>query len=232
MPAPYRVSVVIPFYNEEENVTLLLEEVLRSVPDAEIIAVDDGSTDGTLHKLQSNPKITVVHSKKNLGQSAALFQGLHQAKGDVCVMLDGDGQNDPADIPVLLNELKNFDFVCGVRRKRQDTWSRRIGSQWANAVRRKVLGDHATDTGCTLKAMRQEHVKHLIPFNGMHRYIPALLGGADLTMGEVLVNHRARQFGVSKYTLGGRALRGIWDLVGVRWYLGRQIHWPSRRLPS
>jgi dolichol-phosphate mannosyltransferase len=130
-----------------------------------------------------------------------------------------------------LKGLEEFDFICGVRRKRQDTWGRRIGSKWANAIRRFTLGDHATDTGCTLKAMRREHVKHLIPFNGMHRYIPALLGGAGLKMGEVLVNHRPRRFGVSKYTLGGRALRGIWDLVGVRWYLSRQIHWPSRRLP-
>ena len=226
-----RVTVVIPFYNEEENVTELLREILQSQPDAEIIAVNDGSTDHTLEKLKAEARVTVVDAPKNLGQSAALFQGLNAATGEICVMLDGDGQNDPADIPLLLKELEQVDFVCGVRRNRQDTWSRRVGSKWANAIRRFALGDHATDTGCTLKAMRREHVKHLIPFNGMHRYIPALLGGADLTMGEVLVNHRPRRFGVSKYTLGGRALRGVWDLVGVRWYLGRQIHWPSRRLP-
>jgi dolichol-phosphate mannosyltransferase len=226
-----RVSVVVPFYNEEENVTELLEEILQSQPEAEVIAVNDGSTDRTLEKLRENPRIIVVDAPQNLGQSAALFQGLHAARGEICVMLDGDGQNDPADIPLLLEKLEVFDFVCGVRRKRQDSWSRRIGSRWANAIRRLALGDQATDTGCTLKAMRREHVKHLIPFNGMHRYIPALLGGADLKMGEVLVNHRPRRFGVSKYTLGGRALRGVWDLVGVRWYLSRQIHWPSRRLP-
>jgi len=231
MSFPYCISVVIPFFNEEENVTHLLDEVQKVLPEAEIIAVDDGSTDGTLQRLEAHAGVKVVHSSKNLGQSAALFQGLHAATGEVCVMLDGDGQNDPADIPLLLKELERYDFVCGVRRKRQDTWSRRIGSKWANAIRRSVLGDHATDTGCTLKAMRREHVKHLMPFNGMHRYIPALLGGADLTMGEVLVNHRSRQFGISKYTLGGRALRGVWDLVGVRWYLGRQIHWLSTRLP-
>jgi dolichol-phosphate mannosyltransferase len=226
-----RISVVVPFYNEEENVDELLQEILQSQPEAEIIAVDDGSTDGTLEKIKSHARVTLVQAKKNLGQSAALFQGLHAAGGEICVMLDGDGQNDPADISRLVEALDRYDFVCGVRRKRQDSWGRRVGSKLANSIRRGVLGDRATDTGCTLKAMRREHVKHLIPFNGMHRYIPALLGGADLTMGEVLVNHRPRRFGVSKYTLGGRALRGIWDLVGVRWYLSRQIHWPSRRLP-
>ncbi|NJK92077.1 MAG: glycosyltransferase family 2 protein [Blastochloris sp.] len=221
-----QVSVVVPFYNEEENVTELLREILQCLPEAEVIAVNDGSTDGTLGKLRENGRVRVLDLPRNLGQSAALFQGLHAATGEFCVMLDGDGQNDPADIPLLLKALEDRDFVCGVRRKRQDTWSRRLGSRWANSIRRFVLGDQATDTGCTLKAMRREHVQHLIPFNGMHRYIPALLGGADLRMGEVEVNHRPRRFGVSKYTLGGRALRGIWDLVGVRWYLSRQIHWP------
>lgn len=222
-----KISIVIPFYNEEENVASLLREIESCQPGAEIIAVDDGSTDRTAELIRSFPGVRCVALKKNLGQSAALFQGLHAATGDICVMLDGDAQNDPADIPLLLEKMSEYDFVCGVRRKRQDSWSRRIGSKWANAIRRSVLGDRATDTGCTLKAMRREDVQHLIPFNGMHRYIPALLGGAGLKMGEVEVNHRSRRFGVSKYTLGGRALRGIWDLVGVRWYLSRQIHWPS-----
>jgi lipid-A-disaccharide synthase-like uncharacterized protein len=147
-------------------------------------------------------------------------------------MLDGDGQNDPADIPVLVAALAQADVACGWRRNRRDNWSRRVSSQIANHLRRAVLNDGIRDTGCSLKAMRREHVRYLIPFNGLHRYIPALLKNAGLTLVEVPVNHRPRTRGVSKYTIGGRALRGLRDLAGVRWLLARQILFTPAALPA
>ncbi|MDD5261138.1 MAG: glycosyltransferase family 2 protein [Methylacidiphilales bacterium] len=220
-----KISIVIPFYNEEENVETLLQEILECQPQAEIIAVDDGSTDGTAKKIKRFRKVRLLSMGRNLGQSAALYYGLHAATRPICVMLDGDGQNDPHDIKKLLQHIGSHDLVCGVRAHRQDSTFRKIASRLANAIRRCMLADGASDTGCTLKAMKREHVKHLIPFNGLHRYLPALLKSAGLKITEVPVHHRPRQYGVSKYTVAGRALRGIYDLIGVRWYLSRHILW-------
>lgn len=222
-----KVSIIIPFYNEEENISSVIEEVKRAQPEAEIIAVNDGSTDSTAQKLAEESGIRVITIPRNLGQSAALYLGLNAASGDICVMMDGDAQNDPSDIPALLDQMKNADVVCGYRKKRQDSRAKKIASRIANKIRSAVLGDGIRDTGCTLKAMRKEHVKHLIPFNGLHRFLPALLRAADLKIIEIPVNHRPRKFGKSKYTIGGRALRGIYDLIGVQWFLKRRIHWPS-----
>ncbi len=221
------VSIVIPFYNEEENVTELLEEIRRACPDAEIVGVDDGSRDATQARIREFPGAKLVALPSNVGQSGALYAGLQQASGDICVMLDGDGQNDPADIPLLVSKLSGADLVCGYRRNRMDTWNRRAASRIGNGVRRWFLHDGIRDTGCSLKAMRREHVRFLIPFNGMHRYIPAMLKTAGLSIVEVPVNHRPRRRGVSKYTIGGRALRGVRDLIGVSWLLRRQIRFPA-----
>ena len=224
---PAALSVVIPFYNEEENVAELLREVRAVCPDAEIVAVDDGSTDSTQARILAEPGVRLVALGRNLGQSAALYAGLHRASGDICVMLDGDGQNDPADIPSLVRALGQADVACGYRKNRQDTWNRRAASRIANGIRRWFLHDGIRDTGCSLKAMRREHVGYLVPFNGMHRYIPALLKNAGLSIVEIPVNHRPRLRGVSKYTIGGRAWRGIRDLVGVSWLLQRHIAFPA-----
>ncbi|MFH1066887.1 MAG: glycosyltransferase family 2 protein [bacterium] len=221
-----KISIIIPFYNEEENVQAVIDEVKRANPDAEIIAVNDGSTDATAQKLAAQTDIRVISFPRNLGQSAALYEGLNTATGDVCVMMDGDGQNDPADISELVKRVGERNLVCGYRRKRHDSWKRKLASRVANAIRNAILHDGARDTGCTLKAMRREHVRLLIPFNGLHRFIPAILSSAGLSIVEVPVNHRPRRAGQSKYTIGGRALRGILDLVGMRWFLKRQIHWP------
>lgn len=221
------LSIVIPFFNEEENVAELLGEVRRACPDAEIVAVDDGSSDGTQAQIRAVPDVLLVALGRNLGQSAAIYVGLQQATGELCVMLDGDGQNDPADIPLLVAASSSADLVCGYRRNRRDTWNRRAASRIANAIRRWFLHDGIRDTGCSLKAMRREHVRFLIPFNGLHRFIPALLKNAGLTLAEVPVNHRPRLRGVSKYTIGGRALRGLRDLFGVRWVLTRQLRFPA-----
>jgi dolichol-phosphate mannosyltransferase len=226
------LSIIIPFFNEEESVEPLLREVQATCPDAEIVAVDDGSSDGTLERIQAMPGVRPLALPFNLGQSAALYAGLIHARGCVCVMLDGDGQNDPADIPALVASLEKADFVCGYRQTRQDSCSRRIASRMANSIRRFFLKDQVRDTGCSLKAMRREHVGYLVPFNGLHRYIPALLLNAGLTLVEVPVNHRPRIRGVSKYTIGGRALRGLRDLFGVSWLMVRQIRYPAGVLPG
>ncbi len=222
-----RLSVIIPFLNEEANVSNVLREVRAVCPDAEILAVDDGSTDGTRARLAATPGVVVVALARTCGQSAALYAGLVRAQGDICVMLDGDGQNDPADIPALLAALDRADAVCGFRLGRCDGWRRRLGSTVANAIRQAWLHDGVRDTCCSLKALRREQVRFLVPFDGMHRYIPAMLQNAGLTVAEVPVRHRPRRHGVSKYTLTGRALRGLRDLLGVRWLLTRRRRFPA-----
>jgi dolichol-phosphate mannosyltransferase len=222
-------SVVIPFYNEEACVRPVLEEVRACQPDAEIIAVDDGSSDGTWASICSIPSVRGLRLTQNRGQSAAMYAGMRAAKGDLVVLMDGDGQNDPADIDKLLELLTQpgVDVACGQRVKRRDTLSRRVASKAANAIRRSILNDGISDTGCSLKAFRREHVDLLVPFNGLHRYLPAIFKHAGLKLAEVPVNHRARTQGFSKYTSWNRALRGIYDLMGVRWLLNRKIIYPA-----
>jgi len=227
----HSLSVVIPFFNEAELVSDVLREIRSILPTAEIIAVDDGSTDGTGKIISALNDIRLIALQKNCGQSAAMYAGLRAAKGELIAMMDGDGQNDPAEIPKLVEAMSSADVVFGVRKNRQDTKSRLIASQIANAIRRLALGDNATDTGCSLKVIRREHVALLVPFNGLHRYLPAFLQRAGLKSVEVPVNHRSRKAGVSKYTIKGRALRGIYDLIGVRWLLSRRIIWPVDQIP-
>ena len=144
-------------------------------------------------------------------------------------MIDGDLQNDPADIPKLLAEIeRGADLVCGYRAQRKDTFVKRVTSRVANFVRSRFTKDGVRDTGCTLKAMRRECISALIPFKGMHRFIPALVKGAGFRLVEIPVNHRARKFGQSKYGLGNRALRATVDMFGVRWLLSRQLNYKSR----
>ena len=227
----HSLSVVIPFFNEAELVSDVLREIRSVLPTAEIIAVDDGSTDGTGKIVSALNDIRLIALQKNCGQSAAMYAGLRAAKGELIAMMDGDGQNDPAEIPKLVEAMAYADVVFGVRKNRQDTKSRLIASKIANAIRRLALGDNATDTGCSLKVIRREHVALLVPFNGLHRYLPAFLQRAGLKSLEVPVNHRSRKAGVSKYTIKGRALRGIYDLIGVRWLLSRRIIWPVDQIP-
>jgi len=143
--------------------------------------------------------------------------------------MDGDGQNDPADLPALLELLRSnqADFACGIRTPRMDSWQKRIASRIANSIRRVVLMDGAHDTGCSLKVIRREDARFLIPFKGMHRYLPALLGAAGLRLGELPVRHRPRRAGTSKYTIAGWAWVGIQDLIGVGWLNRRRVAWPS-----
>ena len=225
------LSVVVPLYNEEANLPSLQEElrVALSGLDYEVILVDDGSIDRTVERIEAAPNIRLIRFEKNSGQSAAIYAGLTAARGATVVIIDGDLQNDPADIPKLLAEIsRGADLVCGYRIKRRDTVTKRLTSRIANAVRSRYTKDGVRDTGCTLKAMRRECISALFPFKGMHRFIPALVKGAGYRLVEVPVNHRPRRFGQSKYGLGNRALRATIDMFGVRWLLSRRLNYKIR----
>jgi glycosyltransferase involved in cell wall biosynthesis len=225
------VSVVVPLFNEEENVPILQGELSAALSglDYEIIFVDDGSTDGTVRRIAPDPRVRLLQFERNAGQSAAMYAGLNSARGDVAVLIDGDLQNDPADIPRLLAEIeRGADLVCGYRAERKDTLVKRVTSRVANFVRSRFTKDGVRDTGCTLKAMKRECVAALLPFKGMHRFIPALVKGAGYRLVEIPVNHRPRKFGLSKYGLGNRALRATTDMFGVRWLLSRRLNYKVR----
>lgn len=221
-------SVVIPLYNEADNVAILQKEIKEALAgrNYELILVDDGSSDGTVARIARDPEVRVLEFEKNAGQSAAMLAGMNAAQGLVVVLLDGDLQNDPRDIPLLLAEVeKGADLVCGYRAHRRDTVVKKLTSRIANFVRSRFIGDGVRDTGCTLKAMRRECVSALVPFKGVHRFIPALVKSAGYRLVEVPVNHRSRQFGVSKYGLGNRAFRATADMFAVRWLQSRRIEY-------
>jgi len=227
------VSVVVPLYNEEENVAILQRELTDALSglDYEIIFVDDGSRDETVSRIVPDPRVRVLRFEKNAGQSAAIFAGLQAVRGGVAVLIDGDLQNDPADIPRLLAEIsRGADLVCGYRAQRKDTVVKRITSRVANFVRSRFTRDGVRDTGCTLKALRRDCIAALVPFKGMHRFIPALVKGAGYRLVEIPVNHRPRRFGQSKYGLGNRAVRATIDMFGVRWLLSRRLNYRLREL--
>ena len=197
--------------------------------DHEIIFVDDGSIDRTAERIENAANVRVVRFTKNVGQSAAIYAGLQAACGATAVLIDGDLQNDPADIPKLLAEIsRGADLVCGYRAQRKDTLVKRLTSRVANFVRSRFTKDGVRDTGCTLKAMRRECIGALVPFKGMHRFIPALVKAAGYRLVEIPVNHRPRRFGRSKYGLGNRALRATIDMFGVRWLLSRRLNYKVR----
>jgi glycosyltransferase involved in cell wall biosynthesis len=225
------VSIVVPVFNEEENMSILQSELRAALTgiDHEIIFVDDGSTDRSAEKIERAPDVRVLRFEKNTGQSAALYAGIKAARGQTIVMIDSDLQNDPADIPRLLAEIsRGADLVCGYRAKRKDTLTKRLTSRIANFVRSRFTKDYVRDTGCTLKAMRRECTDALVPFKGMHRFIPALIRGAGYQLVEIPVNHRPRRFGQTKYGFGSRAWRATMDMFGVRWLLSRRLNYKLR----
>jgi dolichol-phosphate mannosyltransferase len=225
------VSVIVPLFNEEENISILQSELRAALDglDYEIVFVDDGSVDCTVERIETAPNVRLIRFEKNTGQSAALYAGIQAARGANAVLIDGDLQNDPADIPRLLAEVaRGADLVCGYRINRQDTLVKRLASRIANAVRSRFTKDGVRDTGCTLKAIRRECISALVPFKGMHRFIPALIKGAGYRLVEIPVNHRPRRFGQSKYGLGNRALRATIDMFGVRWLLSRRLNYKIR----
>jgi dolichol-phosphate mannosyltransferase len=225
------ISVVVPVFNEEENMSILQSELRSALTglDYEIVVVDDGSVDRSVEKIEKTPQVRVLRFEKNTGQSAALYAGVTAARGETIVMIDADLQNDPADIPRLLAEIsRGADLVCGYRAQRKDTIAKRLSSRIANFVRSRFTKDGVRDTGCTLKAMRRECVSALVPFKGMHRFIPALIKGAGYRLIEIPVNHRPRRFGQTKYGFGNRALHATIDMFGVRWFLSRRLNYKVR----
>ena len=226
------VSVVVPCYNEEANIPLLagqIEAAFDGLPvyDYEALFVNDGSSDGThaaLERLRAdNPRIRPIHLVENRGQSAALVAGLRRAKGEYILTLDGDLQNDPCDFPRFLDLLKHYDCVCGYRADRQDSWLRKASSRVANFVRNAILRDGVRDSACGAKSLRRSCIEHILPFNGAHRFIAAMVQSAGLTVTECPVTHHPRLHGVAKYGVHNRLWRGIHDLFGVRWLRKRYV---------
>jgi len=225
------ISVVVPVFNEEANLPVLQAELRSALTglEYELVFVDDGSTDQSAAKIEAASDVRILQFERNAGQSAALFAGLKAARGAIIVTIDSDLQNHPADIPRLLAEIsKGADLVCGYREKRQDDLVKRLTSYIANFVRSRYTRDGVRDTGCTLKAMRRECVTALVPFKGVHRFIPALIKGAGYRIVEIPVNHRPRKFGQSKYGVRNRAVRATIDMFGVRWFLSRRLSYKVR----
>jgi glycosyltransferase involved in cell wall biosynthesis len=224
------LSVVVPVKDEAENVGPLAREIaaaLTGESESEIIFVDDGSADCTAEALLALkaeiPALRVIRHAANRGQSRAVRTGVRAARGEIVVTLDGDGQNDPADIPKLLGELRKHEkdgrlaMVGGVRARRHDKLSRKLASRAANSIRRRLLKDDAVDSGCGLKAFRREAYLALPYFDHSHRFLISLMIREGYEVGYVEVNHRPRLHGSSKYTNFNRMLVGIDDLMGVRW---------------
>jgi dolichol-phosphate mannosyltransferase len=232
MSAP-DLSVIFPVFNEEENVPILLDEIasaLRGQPwSYEMIAVDDGSIDRSLEILRQSkkkyPNLRVLTFEKNSGQTAALDAGWRAAKGTYVVSLDADLQNDPADIPRMMRllEQSHSDMVIGVRVNRQDTFARKIQSRIGNGVRNWITRDQITDTGCSLKLVKRSAIERVALYTGMHRFLPTLVRMQGHKVIETPVNHRPRQFGVSKYGAMNRAMRGLVDCFAVRWMSKRAL---------
>lgn len=221
------LSLVIPFYNEQDSVRPLYEQIGQALDGLgrpyEVIAVDDGSNDRTLAALEQvlkdDTRWSVVMLRRNFGQTAALSAGFDHAQGQVIVTLDGDLQNDPADIPRLLELIETYDVVSGWRVDRKDPYlSRRLPSLLANWLISVTTGIRLHDYGCTLKAYRREVVENLHLYGELHRFIPAIASWMGVSMAEVKTNHRARRFGRSKYTIA-RTVRVLLDLITVKFFL-------------
>ncbi len=227
---PY-ISAVVPVFNEEGNVLLLHEKIKEACEKLarpyEIIFVDDGSTDKTVELARTLSPLTLVVFRKNFGQTAAFDAGIKQARGEIVITLDGDLQNDPADIPLLLAEMdKGFDIVSGWRFKRKDTFMKRFFSRGANLLRKGLVKDGIHDSGCSLKAYRRECFEGVDLFGEMHRFMPALLQLDGFKVSEVKVSHHPRIHGVTKYNWK-RAIKGFVDMLFIwfwRKYSHRAIH--------
>lgn len=225
------ISVVVPVFDEEGAAPALAREIAAAFQgrEVEIIFVDDASRDGTRAGLQALkaelPQLRVLSHRRNSGQSRAIRTGVLAARAPVIVTLDGDGQNDPADGPALVDALNaggpDLALVGGERVKRQDSRAKKLASRLGNGVRKRLLGDAANDTGCGLKAFRREAFLRLPYFDHIHRYIPALMLREGYEVSFRPVGHRHRQTGASKYTNLGRLWASAWDLLGVMWLQAR-----------
>lgn len=232
-----QLSIVIPAKNEAHNVEPLIREIRQAIANScayEIIVIDDGSTDDTLSQLLAIPTNTfaplrVCQHTRSLGQSTAVLTGVRVAKAPLILTLDADGQNDPADIPLLLAQFQRpgrphkLQLISGLRRKRNDNWLRRVSSRMANRIRSHLLKDHAPDTGCGIKLFFRDVFLSLPQFNHMHRFLPALVQRQGGVVEHCEVNHRPRRSGRSNYGVHNRLWVGIVDLIGVMWLQHRAV---------
>src|SRR6266566_1807851 len=240
-PASPELSLVVPVYDERDSLAPLVAEISAALARGggyEIVAVDDGSTDGSLEVLKTlkrdHPELHVVALAAHAGQTAAFAAGFRAARGRVIVTLDADLQNDPADIPGLLERLRTSGAtaVVGFRVNRRDTGWKRLQSRIANAVRNRLNGETIQDTGCSLKAFRADAVRALPLYNGMHRFFPTLIKLYGGTVAEVPVRHRPRRFGTTKYGMWNRVWRSFVDAWAVRWMQRRALRYRvSEELP-
>lgn len=228
------ISVVVPVYNEKDNIEPLIKEIVQAAEDlpiSEILYVDDASTDGSfdlLKELRSEySALRILKHKNQSGQSAAIWTGVKAAGNEIIVTMDGDGQNNPADIKTLYEAYERHKntlpklMVLGERKERHDSWIRRISSRIANGIRSHFLQDQTKDTGCSLKLFRRKDYVNLPYFDHMHRFLPALMMRQNTRLIHVAVSHRPRVHGISKYGTLGRAFEGISDIKGVLWLQSR-----------
>jgi glycosyltransferase involved in cell wall biosynthesis len=233
------ISIVIPIRNEIDNIAGLADELERVMTGMnaswECIWIDDGSTDGSLQAMEALASAHDAHRYVSFaqpaGQSAALFEGFKAARGEIIVTMDGDGQNDPHDIPKLLGLLnsQSVDLVNGYRQKRRDNLVRQLASRVANGFRNLTTGRTVRDVGCSTRAFRKPCVALLPPFKGMHRFLPTLIGMQGYRYTEVPVNHRPRRFGKTKYGINNRLWVGLFDIIGIVWFKHRSIHYQVAR---
>jgi glycosyltransferase involved in cell wall biosynthesis len=227
------LSIVLPVFQEAENLPLLWEEIEQMLDKvgrtAEIVFVDDGSTDGSTDVIRGlaerDERIRLIRFAANAGLSAAFYAGFQAARGRIVVTMDTDLQSDPHDVVMLLDALPGVDAVVGWRQVRHDSWLRRVSSRIANAIRDTVTGDRVRDSACSLRVMRRECLSAIPPFNGMHRFVPTLLRTAGFSVVELPVNHRPRRFGQSKFGVRNRAVRAFADLLVVRWMMRRRLRY-------
>jgi dolichol-phosphate mannosyltransferase len=227
------ISVVVPVYNEEENLPVLIPqmaEVLNPLGKTyEMIFVDDGSTDNSRRVLKEMipryPEIRILGFKRNCGETAAGAAGLREARGAVVITIDADLQNDPGDIPTMLEYLREYDMVTGWREKRDDPWIKRVTSKIANQIRNRLSGETIRDSGCTFRAYKRECLQDLKLYKGMHRFMPTLVKMEGFRVIEIPVAHHPRKFGVTKYTTWNRMWVALIDLFAVKWMKSRHIHY-------
>ena len=238
MIAAPELSIVIPVYNEEENLRMLVSEIFSVMQKTgrvwELLLVDDGSTDNSLALMrelaENTQELRYIALACNCGQSAAFAAGFGEARGEIIITLDADLQNDPADIPAMLERYgqNGVTMVVGWRAKRMDTFAKRMASRAGNAVRNWISRETIKDTGCSLKIMRADMLRNIPVFDGVHRFYPTLMRLEGATIAEMKVNHRLRCAGVSKYGIWDRAKRTALDLFAVRWLQSRHVSYSIR----
>ena len=226
-----QLSIIVPVFNEADNVLPMAREVTAAMQQMELsyelVFVDDASIDATWERIlearKADARVRGLRHAHNSGQSAAVWTGVRGTHSPLIATLDGDLQNDPADLPRMIAELVRVDFVCGKRTKRKDNFVRRASSKIARTIRMRALKSDFEDTGCAVRVFKRSAVEDLMPFNGIHRFLPILAHANGAKTLEVPVSHRQRVAGVSKYGVWNRVWRGIYDLIGVNWYLKRRL---------